>query len=95
MKKSTTSFLLWDVQQELLSIAAQKHNPEGNVSMFMREVVIPFVAQWAGKPVPRTPVIVSPSKPPGSAQSGTHAIDLAALGRIIAQELKSQANGRA
>jgi hypothetical protein len=90
VKKLTTSILLWDAQHELLTYAA---NVEGkNVSEYVREVVIPFVAQRVGKPVPKVPAL-EPLRP--AQRSGQHVIDVAELTRAIVAELtrKGQAVG--
>lgn len=90
MKKGTTSVLLWEPQHQLIQFAATKENM--NVSEFMREVVIPFVAQRCGRPVPNVPKIERAlSRAPGTSESGMHAIDPQALAKAIVEQLQKVA----
>lgn len=84
MKKTTTSVLVWDAQANLLSAAAQKRGM--NVSEYVREVVVPLVANEATLPVPNVPKIARRA----SSQSGTHAINVDELAKLIAIAVKKQ-----
>ncbi len=86
MKKVTTSLLMWESQATFLQEVAQSEGM--NLSQFVRDRIIPMLAQKYGRPAPEVPLH---SRPPAVSQSGLHKIkteELEALATALLKELK-------